>query len=149
MYSTGEGRRFLRHVARQCRKEGVVTQVYLATQRPVPVPRLSYRLYAVEVSPDNAAALWAAATAATAHRPRNAKKGFQSRKAEPQVTGGGAKSPAHPGPGRGARAAPADYSSGRDVAPGRLAGREEPRAAAPSGLPPEVLNSPANIPASL
>jgi hypothetical protein len=61
VYSTVEGRRLLRHVARQCRKSGIAAQVYLATQRLAPVPRLSYRLYAVEVSPDKAADLWEAA----------------------------------------------------------------------------------------
>lgn len=115
VYSTGEGRRFLRHVARQCRKEGIVAQVYLATQRPIPVPRLSYRLYAVEVPPNNAAALWAAAKAATGHRPKNAKKGCQPRNAEPQVTSGVARSPAHSGPGRRARLRPRPITPGETM----------------------------------
>lgn len=58
VYSTLEGRRLLRHVARHCRKKGAPAKVYLTTQRPSPVPRLSYRLYAVEVPREKAADLW-------------------------------------------------------------------------------------------
>jgi hypothetical protein len=108
VYSTTEGRRFLRHVARQCRKEGIITQVYLATQRPTPVPRLSYRLYAAEVPAGNAAALWAAAKAAIPHM----KKGPQSHKAEPQAASAITELPTHMGPRRRARLRPCPIPSG-------------------------------------
>lgn len=58
VYSTVEGRRIIRHIARQCRKEGITALVYLATQRPEPVPRFAYRTYTVEVPKDEASRLW-------------------------------------------------------------------------------------------